>query len=223
MEQEEIKNLILGKIKKAKPASHPLPDVPFFPYSKNAEEDFVTHLIGFDGRAIKFKTRENSIKWLLEQPELNNEKNRIFSSAAGIQGNVEETAFEDNNEIAEINTCVTEGLLGVGEMGAIWVTNESLGNTACALLARKLFILLDYANIVGSMHEAYSKIKLGKTQYGSFFTGPSATADIEAVHITGAQGPLSLTALIYNSPDADDQPQLLVNPNADTSIWAEKE
>lgn len=61
-----------------------------------------------------------------------------------------------------------------------------------------------------------------ETQYGSFFTGPSATADIEAVHITGAQGPLAMTVLLYNCENAPDTPEIIANPNADTSIWAQK-
>ena len=38
---------------------------------------------------------------------------------------------------------VTEGELGVGEMGSIWVTDDSLGHAACALLSRRLFVFLD--------------------------------------------------------------------------------
>ena len=50
---------------------------------------------------------------------------------------------------------------------------------------------------MGNMHDAYNFIDLKNNQYGSFFTGPSATADIEAIHITGAQGEISLTVFLY--------------------------
>lgn len=223
MSQEEIKNRILERIKNGKPAAVPLPDVPMFLYEKNAEEDFISHLIGFDGRAIKFKTRDDAVKWLLEQPEMDAAKYRIYSSAEGVPGNFGEKELAQLREAEKIQVCVTEGLLGVGEMGAIWVTDETLQYAAAALLSRRLFIFLDYAKLVGSMHEAYANIKVDAQQYGSFFTGPSATADIEAVHITGAQGPLAMTALIYNSPTAPDTPELMVNPNADFSKWVQYE
>lgn len=63
--------------------------------------------------------------------------------------------------------------------------------------------------IVNGIHEAYARLDLRNCQFGSFFSGPSATADIEAVHITGAQGPLSLTVLLYNCPDAPNPPSPL--------------
>jgi L-lactate dehydrogenase complex protein LldG len=64
------------------------------------------------------------------------------------------------------------------------------------LLAKHLIIVLREQNLVGNMHEAYRRAELGRQQYGVFMTGPSATADIEAVHVSGAQGALSLTVLL---------------------------
>lgn len=223
MEQQEVKNRILDRIKKGKPPSQPLPDIPLFPYTKNAEEDFISHLIGFDGKAVKFKNREEAIKWLMARPEMDAGQNVIFSSVDGVTGNMPEDDIKDHQKIEKIRTCVTEGIMGVGEMGAIWVTNASLKHAACALLSRKLFILLDYNNIVGGMHEAYSRLKLGEQQYGSFYTGPSATADIEAVRVTGAQGPLFVMALIYNSPNAPEKPEIIENPNPDSNKWIDTE
>ena len=86
-------------------------------------------------------------------------------------------------------------------------------------MSRRLFIFLDSNDIKSGLHEAYAGLNLAEHQYGSFFTGPSATADIEAVHITGAQGPLALTVMIYNCDDAPGIPELLVNPDADSSVW----
>lgn len=66
--------------------------------------------------------------------------------------------------------------MGVGEMGSVWVTDESLVHAACALLSRHLFIFLDSKKVVGGLHDAYAALKLADHQYGSFYTGPSATA-----------------------------------------------
>lgn len=219
MTQQEVKNEILARIKSGKPALHPLPDVPMYPYPGEPVKDFINQLLNFDGRAVKFKTREDALKWLNAQPEMDMSKRLIYSSTSGVQGNVTESEISDLHNAHKIEVCVTEGEMGVGEMGSIWVTDTSLKHAACALLSRRLFVFLDSKRIVGGLHEAYASIKLREHQYGSFYTGPSATADIEAVHITGAQGPLSLTALIYNCEDAPIPPQLMVNPNADTSVW----
>lgn len=219
MDSQEAKNDILTKIRSGKPELHPLPDVPMYPYREEPLSAFIGHLLNFDGRAVKFKTRGDALRWLAEQPEMEMTEKAVYSSAEGVTGNFGEDRLSDLHNAHEIETCVTEGEMGVGEMGSVWVTDRSLRHTACALLSRRLFVLLDGSKIVGGLHEAYSKLNLRDNKYGSFFTGPSATADIEAVHITGAQGPLSMTVMIYNCADAPDKPELLVNPNADSSVW----
>lgn len=220
MDTQNVKKEILSRLEAGKPTLHPLPEVPDFPSQGDPMDNFITKLLGFDGQAIEFRTRNDALAWLKSLSELTVNGKKIYSSAAGFEGNVTEEDISELKNAAQINVCVTEGELGVGEMGAIWVTNKSLGHAACALLARELYILLDGASIVGGMQKAYERISLGAEQYGSFFTGPSATADIEAVHITGAQGPLALTAVLYNRPNAPDKPQLKARPDADTSIWA---
>lgn len=213
------KDEILARIRAGKPASQPLPDVPMYPYEGSPIEGFISKLVGFDGRAVKFRTRDDALKWLNEQPELAPGAKAVYSTLDDLKGSFTEADLSELRDAHKIDVCVTEGEMGVGEMGAIWVTDESLRHAVCALLARRLFILLDAEKIQGGMHQAYAALKLGAQQYGSFFTGPSATADIEAVRITGAQGPIKMTALIYNCEDAKEPPELIVNPNTDNSPW----
>lgn len=219
MNQQDIKNDILARIHSGKPELTPLPDVPMYAFNADPLDHFIDRLLSFDGKAVKFRTRDDAVAWLKTQPEMDAAKQTIYSSATGVDGNFGEDELADIHNAHKIKTCVTESSLGVGEMGSVWVTDESLGHAACALLSQHLFIFLDSKNIVGGLHEAYASLHLADHQYGSFYTGPSATADIEAVHITGAQGPLSLTVLLYNCPDAPATPELLTNPNADTSVW----
>lgn len=219
MEQQDIKNEILARIRMGKPAPHPLPEVPMYAYTGNPVEGFVSQLLSFDGRAVKFKTRQEAVDWLTALPEMDLSKTAVYSAADGVKGNVTEEDVADLHNAHRIETCVAESDMGVGEMGSVWVTDDTLRHAACALLSRHLFIFLDSSRIVGGLHQAYASLNLGQHQYGSFYTGPSATADIEAVHITGAQGPLSLTVMLYNCDDAPAKPELMVNPNADTSVW----
>lgn len=219
MNQQDIKNDILARIRTGKPEVTPLPDVPMYAFNADPLDHFIDRLLSFDGKAVKFRTRDEAVAWLKTQPEMDSAKQTIYSSATGVDGNFGEDELTDLHSAHKINTCVTESTLGVGEMGSVWVTDESLVHAACALLSQHLFIFLDSKNIVGGLHEAYATLRLADHRYGSFYTGPSATADIEAVHITGAQGPLSLTVLLYNSPDAPATSELLTNPDADTSVW----
>ena len=219
MSQQDVKNEILARIKAGKPAAQPLPDVSMYPYNGDPLEDYIKRLIAFDGRAVKFKNRADALDWLSKQPEMEASKNVIYSSAPDVEGNFTEADLSDLREAAKIQTCVTEGEMAVGETGSMWVTDKSLGHAVCGLLCRRLFVFIDSKKIIGGLHEAYGKLNLKDIQYGSYFSGPSATADIEAVRITGAQGPLAFTALIYNCADAPEKPELLTNPNADSSIW----
>ena len=59
-------------------------------------------------------------------------------------------------------------------------------------LSQHLVVLLDPEQIVADMHEAYARVRLDKTAYGCFMMGPSATGDIEATLVHGAQGARSL-------------------------------
>lgn len=220
---QDARQEILAQIKKGKPAPHPLPELPHFEPKSFGVDDFIKKLLSFDGRCVRTKSREAALRWLASQPELETGKNQIFSTVPEFTGNFTDTDLTDLRNAHKIDSCVTEGLYGVAEMGSIYVTDTSLGHAACALLTKRLFVLLDTAKILGDMHDAYCTINLSQSQYGSYFTGPSATADIEAVHITGAQGPLALTAVLYNCADADEVPQLLINPAADKSIWAQNE
>lgn len=178
--------------------SFPLPDVPMYPWPGDPLAGFISHLEGFDGKAVKFATRAEALRWLATQPEMAPSQNAIYSTLDDVTGNFDEKDLTDLRNAEIINTCVTEAEMGSGEMGSVWVTDRTLRHPACALMSRHLFVLLDATKIVGGMHQAYARLSLRDQQYGSFFTGPSATADIEAVHITGAQGPLSMTVLLYN-------------------------
>jgi hypothetical protein len=69
---------------------------------------------------------------------------------------------------------------------------EDLVVDALAFLSQHLIVLLDPAQIVANMHAAYRRVRLDATAYGCFMMGPSATADVEATLVHGAQGARSL-------------------------------
>lgn len=199
MDTSQARADILARLRAGKPAPEPMPVIPDWEWPGDPVENFIANLESFDGRYRRFATRDDAVAWLKSQPDMAQGK-VIYSSAEGVDGNFGEEQVRDLHNACDIDTCVTEAHMGVGEMGSLWVTDSSLHHAACALLSRQLYVLIDAAKIVSGMHQAYAQIDLRKQQYGSFYTGPSATADIEAVHITGAQGPLMLTALIYNAP-----------------------
>jgi hypothetical protein len=59
----------------------------------------------------------------------------------------------------------------------------------------RLVVLLDPADIVGNLHQAYRYPGFSSARYAVLMSGPSATADIEGVLILGAQGVRTLTVI----------------------------
>lgn len=186
---------ILARIKSSLPKPVGRPQVKHYTVEGDTIENFTTRLEAADGRSHRFCSRDEAIEWLRDT--IATDHLRVFSAADGYQGNISLEDLTDPRKAEAVDTCVAEAELGVGETGSVWVSSRSLRLAAAALFSTDLYLLLDSRLIVDGMHEAYDRIDLGQEQYGAFYTGPSATADIEAVHITGAQGEISLTVLLY--------------------------
>ena len=191
----DSRQAILDNIRQSRHEDFPLPDVPLFDVEGDPIKNFITNLESFDGKAIRFNSREEAIEWL--KNNIVSEGKNVFSAIPDFSGNFPISKVDDPHDAHVIDTCIGEGLLGVGETGSVWVTDSSLGKGACALMSTDLYLLLDSDKIVSGIHQAYNLINLRENPYGSFYSGPSATADIEAVRVTGAQGEISLTILMY--------------------------
>jgi L-lactate dehydrogenase complex protein LldG len=136
----------------------------------------------------------------------------ICSAVPEIAGTRRVENVRDPHELADVDVGVVRAQFGVAETGAIWLTQEDLVVDALAVLSQHLIVLLDPDRIVGDMHDAYRRVRLDETSYGCFMMGPSATADIEATLVHGAQGARSLN--IFFLPSA---PTPVVRPSTKTS------
>lgn len=101
-------------------------------------------------------------------------------------------------DLEDVDLGIFRAEFGVAEMGMVWVTEKSLKVNAIGFLSQHLAVLLDPADITENMHTAYNKPGLFDVNYGCFVMGPSATADIGAVLVRGAQGAKSLTLFFLN-------------------------
>jgi L-lactate dehydrogenase complex protein LldG len=116
----------------------------------------------------------------------------ICSAVPEIAGTRRVENVRDSHELADVDVGVVRAQFGVAETGAIWLTQEDLVVNALAVLSQHLTVLLDPEQIVSDMHEAYRRVRLDETAFGCFMMGPSATADVEATLVHGAQGARSL-------------------------------
>jgi L-lactate dehydrogenase complex protein LldG len=91
--------------------------------------------------------------------------------------------------IAETGTLILEGIAGQGRR-------------ATALVPDLHICVLNAADIVTTVPEAFARLASAATLPLTFFSGPSATADIEMTRIKGVHGPRQLHILLLQ-----DEPQ----------------
>ena len=116
----------------------------------------------------------------------------ICSAVPEIAGTRRVEKVPDPHVLADVDVGVVRAQFGVAESGAVWLTQEDLVVDALGFLSQHLIVLLDPKQIVPNMHTAYRRVRLNETAYGCFMMGPSATADVEATLVHGAQGARSL-------------------------------
>ena len=123
----------------------------------------------------------------------------ICSAVPEITGTRRVSEVHDPHELADVDVGIVRARFGVAESGAIWLTQEDLVVDALGFLSQHLIVLLDPNEIVPDMHAAYRRVRLNETAFGCFMMGPSATADVEATLVHGAQGARSLN-IFFLSP-----------------------
>ncbi|NII10639.1 LUD domain-containing protein [Oleiagrimonas sp. C23AA] len=118
---------------------------------------------------------------------------RVVSVTPEVRGQRKITTNTDPRSLEDVEVAVLRAPFGVAETGSVFVSEKVLVCNALAYYAQHLLVLLDPAQLVASIHDAYARDEFSGTRYAALITGPSATADIEGVLVRGAQGPRSLS------------------------------
>ena len=98
--------------------------------------------------------------------------------------------------LEDVDIACLSGTVSVAENGAIWVPERNMGNRLLPFICTQLMLVVDRADIIGTMHEAYTRIDAFAEGFGAFIAGPSKTADIEQSLVIGAHGAKGLTVYI---------------------------
>ena len=109
-----------------------------------------------------------------------------------ISGTVDPHSYND------IEVAIIKAHFSVAENGAVWLTEEVMGQRIIPYICQHLAVIVYAESIVPTLHEAYEKIGTGDYGFGGFIGGPSKTADIEQALVLGAHGPLTMTVFIIN-------------------------
>lgn len=195
------RDTILDAVRRNRPAGeHPLPDLPHFPLLGLSRETvaersafFVTALKSMGGRFF-----DGPVKQLIAAQF--GEINVIASVVPEVAGNHDLAATTDPRELADVDVAVVRAAFAIAETGTVALPDALLGVNAVAYLAQHIIVLVDPADIVLTVQDAYRRPDMAAHAYLAFHTGPSATADIEGVLIHGAQGVRSLTVVFAAKP-----------------------
>lgn len=186
---------ILAEVKKNQPQPAPLPDVDAFtgPDQDNVKE-YTDTFIGIGGKVHKVSDA-GAVKMLIG--ELFDTSKRIITTLPELSDTIEFYDPEaDPHSFENVELAVIRAHLAVAENGAVWLTEQIMGQRIIPFICQHLAVLVEASSIVPTMHEAYAKIGLGDYGFGVFIGGPSKTADIEQALVMGAHGPISMTVFI---------------------------
>jgi L-lactate dehydrogenase complex protein LldG len=183
---------ILAAVARNRPSGqHPLPAIPRFPQPEEGGRlaTFLRNFVAMGGSLVTGSPASDTIERVKEKLS----GAVICSAVAEIVGNRRPDEVALPRDLADVDVAIVRALLGVAETGSVLFTESELVVNTVAYLAQHLMVLLDPADIVSGLQDAYDRSELHRAGYAVFHTGPSATGDIEGVLIHGAQGVRTLT------------------------------
>ena len=190
------RDAILTAVRANQPTPVSLPEVPLFKASApSLVEQFQENLIRMGGKLAALDDASDLgalTKSLFADAKI------VCSATPEVRGSrgIDKTAGPA--ALADVDVAVVRAAFGVAETGSVWLSEDDLQVNALGFLAQHLIVLLDPADIIGNLHQAYRDPRFKTARYAVLVTGPSATADIEGVLIHGAQGVRSMTVVLVS-------------------------
>jgi L-lactate dehydrogenase complex protein LldG len=188
---------ILEAVLKNQPQTSPLPDISMF---RGEEESVVQKYMELfstiGGKAYLVNSMEAVKRVIHTQFDLTK---RIVTTLPELNDVAELLSTTvDPHDFQDVELAVISGHFAVAENGAVWLTEDLMGQRIVPYICQHLAVVISARAIVPSLHEAYALIGEGSYGFGGFIGGPSKTADIEQALVLGAHGPLSMTTFIIN-------------------------
>lgn len=185
---------ILQAVLKHQPEATSLPDISLFKgESENVVQNYMDVFKTIGGSAYLVED-VNAIKALLQ--ENFDLSKRVVTTLKELTDIAELISItEDAHVYEDVELAIIKAHFAVAENGAVWLTEELMGQRIIPYICQHLAVIVTANNIVPTLHEAYDIIG-SDYGFGGFIGGPSKTADIEQALVLGAHGPLSMTVFI---------------------------
>lgn len=186
---------ILAKIKTNQPGARPLPaDLITVPGGMESITQFKTVLTTIGGAIVEVANFGEIAQYIQQEFK---DKKRLISTLPEL-ASVTESGWEnkDPHSYEDVDLAIIKAHFGVAENAALWITEDLMQQRVVPFICQQLAVVVNKADIVATMHDAYSKIGDAEYGFGSFIAGPSKTADIEQSLVLGAHGPKSMTVFL---------------------------
>ena len=193
--QAAIRTSILGNVRNNQPSLRELPAVPKFHSEEPVDLKtlFTASLQELAGEVVPEPPADFD-KFLKERfPDAKT----ICSAVPEYAGNSKPEDFARWSDASSIDVTIVRSPLGVAETGSVLLSEEEFRVNTIGFLAHDIVILLDPAEIVENIHDAYDHPHFQQRAYSLLMTGPSGSADIGGVTVHPAQGVMTLTVIFW--------------------------
>jgi len=186
---------ILETVRKHQRGDSPLPDdFKATPEPFDKTQKFITVLESIGGSAILVGEWGEIDHYLRDRFSI---EKRWVNLVHELPNAVNRSALNKDPHLLEnVSLTIINGNFGVAENGAVWVTDDLMGDRALPFICENLALVISAEKIFPTMHDAYQSIGDSQYPFGTFIAGPSKTADIEQSLVLGAHGPKSLTVFL---------------------------
>lgn len=188
---------ILEAVLKNQPEVSPLPDISMFGGGEeNLVQKYMELFSAIGGTAYRVSDLEEVKGIIRSEFDVTKRIITILPELNEIAEPLQPTV--DPHDLEDVELAVIRAHFAVAENGAVWLTEDLMGQRIVPYICQHLAIIISAETIVPTLHEAYERIGGGSYGFGGFIGGPSKTADIEQALVLGAHGPLSMTVFIIN-------------------------
>ena len=187
---------ILNKIKQNQPTlAAELPSLePLKETTVDVLEQYKTVLKGIGGTPVEVSNWEEVVTYI--KNNYDSEK-RILATLPELASVAKlDWTKDDPHSLQSAELIVVKAHFGVAENSALYVTEDIIGQRVATFIPQYLAIVVNKADILPKMHQAYERIANKEYGFATFIAGPSKTADIEQSLVLGAHGARSLTVFI---------------------------
>jgi L-lactate dehydrogenase complex protein LldG len=190
-----FRDSILQNVRNNQPASRELPVIPKFHSGQptDLKRKFAEALKELSGEVVAEPPADFK-KWLKERfPDAK----VICSTVPEYPGNRKPEDFTRWSDASSIDVTVVRSPLGVAETGSVLLSEQEFRVNTIGVFAHDIVILLDPAEIVENIHNAYSHPHFRDKAYSLLMSGPSGSADIAGTTVHPAQGVTTLTVIFW--------------------------